>query len=151
MSGSQTWALIMNGVRARVLRGLEDADDEGPVELVSRATSTHLRDIMADKAGRSFSSGAAGRRSGMEPGSDPVLRDMQDFAGETADFLEKHRQAGDFARLAIFAEPKMLGILRTEFPAPLRETVILDLPMNLISLSDRELRTRVRDKIRNEA
>lgn len=151
MRGSRTWALVMNGVRARVLRGVEDSDGEDTVELVSRATSTHLRDIMADKAGRSFSSGATGRRSAIELGSDPILRDMQDFASETADFLEKHRRGGDFARLAVFAEPRMLGILRKEFPATLWATVFLDMPLNLIALSERELRSRVLKEIRNHA
>lgn len=139
----------MNGMRARILQGVEDSDGEETVELVSKASSTHLRDLMSDKAGRSFSSGSAGRRSAIEMGSDPILRDMQDFAGETADFLEKHRRAGDFARLAVFAEPKMLGILRKESPATLWATVFLDLPLNLIALSERALRERVLDEIHN--
>ena len=87
----------------------------------------------------------------MEPGSDPVLREMQDFAKETAEVLDRHRQAGDFARLAVFAEPKMLGILRAECPAALWATVFLDLPTNLISLPERELRDRVLDHIRSNA
>lgn len=151
MSRSRTWALVMDAVRARVLRGVEDADGEEPVELVSRAASTHLRDIMADKAGRSFASDGSGRRSGMELGSDPIRRDMQDFAAETAEFLERHRRAGDFTRLAVFADPKMLGILRAEFPATLWETVFLDRPLNLISLPERDLRERVVDQIRSNA
>lgn len=151
MGGTRTWALVMDAVRARVLRGVQDADGEDPVELVSRASSTHLRDIMADKAGRSFASDGSGRRSAMEPGSDPVRRDMQDFAAETADFLEHHRRAGDFSRLAVFADPKMLGILRTEWPATLWETVFLDLPLNLVSMPERDLRERVLDHIRNNA
>lgn len=149
MAGSRTWALVMNGVRARILRGVLDGDREEPVELVTRVPSTHLREIMADKAGRSFSSGSAGRRSAMEPGSDPILRDMQDFATETAELLERHRRADDFARLAVFAEPRMLGILRTRFPATPWATVFLDKPLNLIALSESELRMRVLDEIRH--
>lgn len=151
MGGARTWALVMSGVRARILRGVEDADGEDQIELVSRAPSTHLRDIMADQAGRSFSSDGSGRRSAMEPGGDPVLRDMQDFAADTADLLEKHRRAGDFQRLAVFAEPRMLGILRHEFPATLWATVFLDLPINLVSLPERELRDRVKDHIDQRA
>ena len=104
---------------------------------------------MSDKPGHSFASDASGRRSALEMGSDPILRDMHEFAGETADFLEKHRRAGDFARLAVFAQPKMLGILRKEFPATLWATVILDVPMNLIALSEGDLRARVIHEIRN--
>ena len=150
MRRSKTWALVMNGVRSRILRRLEDGDGEDPVELVSRARSAHLRDIMADKTGRSFQSGSKGRRSTAEMGNDPILRDMQDFASETADVLEKHRRVGDFVRLAVFAEPKMLGILRKEFPATLWSTVFLDVPLNLIALSERDLRSRVLDEIRNQ-
>lgn len=148
MSGSRTWALVMNGVRARILRGVENSDGEDPIEIVSRATSTHLREIMSDKAGRTFPSDGEGQRSAMEPGSDPILRDMQDFAAETVEVLERHRRAGDFARLAVFAEPKMLGILRAEFPSTLRAAVFLDLPLNLVSVPERELRERVLEHIR---
>ena len=151
MRGSRTWALVMDGTRARILRGVMDHDGEDTVELVSRSPSTHLRDIMADRPGRSFSSGSAGRRSGKELGSDPILRDMQDFATETTDVLEKHRRAGDFARLAVFAEPKMLGILRAECPTALWDTVFLDMPLNLVALSERDLRSRVLAEIENHA
>lgn len=147
MGESGTWALVMSGVRARILRGLEDADGTEPVEIVSRAASTHLRDILSDKPGRSFSSGSSGRRSAMEPGADAVHRDMQDFARETADLLERHHRKGEFVRLAVFAEPKMLGILRAEAPATLWRSVFLELPANLIALPERELRERVREQI----
>lgn len=141
--------MVISGVRACILRGVQDGDGEDPIELVSRAPSIHLRDIMADKLGRSFSSGATGRRSAIEMGSDPILRDMQGFASGTAELLEKHRRAGDFIRLAVFAEPKMLGILRKESPATLWAAVFLDLSLNLIALSERGLRARVLDEIRN--
>lgn len=143
MARKNTWALVTNGVRARVLRGLEHDDPEGPLELVSKAESTHLRDLLTDKAGRSFSSGGEGRRSAMEPGSDPVLRDMQDFATETLGMLEEHLRAGRMTHLAIFAAPKMLGILRKEMPSPLRDAVILEKDLNLINLSEADLRAHV--------
>jgi protein required for attachment to host cells len=143
--------LVTNGAQARILRDVEHADAVEPVELVSREPLTHLRDIMSDKPGRSFASRARGRRSAMEPGSDPVLRVMQDFAAETAEYLEKHRLAGDFSRLAVLAEPKMLGVLRSTFPAGLWATVFLDLPINLTTLPDRELGARVLDLIRKNA
>lgn len=151
MSAPATWALVMNGTRARVLRGLEDGNGKDPIELLSRAPSTHLRDVMADKPGRSFASEGGGRRSAMELGSDPIRRDMQDFAGEVADLLETHRRAGDFHRLAIFADPHMLGILRAEFPATLWETVFLDMPMNIVSLSQDALRDRVLEHIHTKS
>jgi protein required for attachment to host cells len=139
----KTWALVTDGVRARILRDLEDGNSHDPIELVSKAKSTHLRDYLSDKAGRSFASGADGRRSAMEPGSDPVLRDMQDFAQETFSVLEDHFRKGHLTRLAIFAAPKMLGVLRREIPASLKDAVTLERNLNLFNLPEADLRNAV--------
>ena len=139
----KTWALVTDGVRARILRDLEDGNSHDPIELVSKAKSTHLRDYLSDKAGRSFVSGTDGRRSAMEPGSDPVLRDMQDFAQETLGVLENHFRKAHLTRLAIFAAPKMLGVLRREMPASLNDAVILERDLNLINLPETDLREAV--------
>jgi protein required for attachment to host cells len=143
MARKNTWALVTNGVRARLLRGLDDGTVEAPIELVSKASSTHLRDLLSDKAGRSFASTGTGQRSAMEPGSDPVLRDMQDFAAETLGVLEGHLRAGDMTHLAIFAAPKMLGVLRSEMPSSLQDAIILEADVNLINLPEAELRAHV--------
>ena len=150
MAQQKTWALVTNGVRARILRALEDDAGDEPIELISKASSTHLRDIMSDKAGRSFASDANGRRSAMEPGSDPILRDMEDFARETLATLDRHLRARHLTRLAIFATPKMLGILRQQMPAPLHDVVILEQDLNLINLRGADLRDAVIDALREE-
>ncbi len=146
----KTWALVTDGVHARILRGLEDGDAEAPIEIVSKAPSTHLRDLLSDKAGRSFASTQTGQRSAMEPGSDPVLRDMQDFAAETLAVLVRHARSGHMTHLAIFAAPKMLGILRKEMPAALRDAVILEKDLNLMNLSEDDLRAHVIAAVRAE-
>ena len=147
MNVSRTWALVMNGVRARILRSLADGDGELPVEIVSRAALRHLRDTLARKAGWVDSQVTDGKTGG----DDPVVLDMQEFAAETGEVLEQHRRAGDFAWLALFAEPRMLAILHTELPATLRKVVVLELPLNLITLPERELRWRIRTLLRNES
>ncbi len=139
----KTWALVTNGVRARILCGLEAGVSADSIELVSKASSTHLRDILSDKSGRSFASDGSGRRSAMEPGSDPILRDMQDFAHETCDRLSRHLKAGDFRRLAIFSSPKMLGILRQCLPASLADTIIFERDSNLVGMPEHDLRAEV--------
>ncbi|MCB1334937.1 MAG: host attachment protein [Roseivivax sp.] len=143
MTRAKTWALVTNGVRARILPALEEGATAEPQELVSKAKSTHLRDILSDKAGRSFSSDSSGRRSAMEPGSDPILRDMQDFAQETLAVLGDHFHAGRLTQLAVFASPKMLGILRQEMPSDLRSAVVLERDLNLINLPEADLRETV--------
>ncbi len=146
----KTWALVSDGVHARILRDLEGGYSQEPIELVSKAKSTHLRDYLSDKAGRSFASSAGGRRSAMEPGSDPVLRDMRDFAQVTLSLLENYFRKGHLTRLAIFAAPKMLGVLRREVPASLNSAVILERDLNLINLPEADLRDAVRRAIRKE-
>ena len=142
MNGPRTWALVMNSTRARILRGLATVDGEEHVEIVSRASLRHTRDVLA---GLSDPSDPERRHTE----SNAVVRDMQDFAAKTGEFLEQHRRAGDFARLAVFATPRMLAILRTEFPATLRKAVVLELPMDLITLPERELRDRVQSHLHN--
>ena len=151
MARTKTWALVTNGVRARILRDLDDVDTEPPIEIISKAKSTHLKDIVSDKAGRSFSSGDSKRRSAMEPGTDPIYRDMQDFAQETLSALESHFRAGSLKRLAIFAAPKMLGVLRHELPPSLREIVVFERDANLINLPEADLRSVVRNEIAKES
>lgn len=150
MARTKTWALVTNGVLARILRDLEDSDSGDPIEIVSKAESTHLRDILSDKSGRSFASGDSGRRSAMEPGSDPILHDMQGFARETLSVLEAHHRAGRFTRLAVLAAPKMLGVLREEMPSTLRKSIILEKDVNLINLPEADLRDAVLNAIGKE-
>lgn len=146
-----TWALVTNGVHARILRGLEKGDQEQSIEIANKSDTTHLGEMMSDKSGRSVSSGTGGRRSAMEPGSDPVHRNMQDFAQETLSVLETHLRAEHFNRLAVFAAPKMLGIIRHEMPSSLQKAVMLESDANLINLPDADLQDFVRNAIGKEA
>jgi protein required for attachment to host cells len=145
MNGSRTWALVMNGVRARILRGVANGDGEDHAEIVSRAALRHMRDMLARQTGPDDLPEVD--REDTE--GDSVARDMQEFAAETGEVLEQHRRAGDFARLAVFAEARMLAVLRAELPATLRKAVVLELPLNLITLPERELRQRVRAHLLN--
>ena len=148
----KTWALVMNGDQARILRGLEKPGGDAPetIELTSPAGVTHRRDHLEDRTGRSFSSGAAGRRSAMEPGTDPVRRDMEEFAREALDHIEKHLKAKAFDKLAVIAAPAMLGLLRDKYSPALRETITFETAANLIPVPAQDLRTTVLEMMRRE-
>lgn len=150
MHKPRTWALVADGVRARILRGLEDGAPPSfpPTELISRSRSQHLRDVMSDKPGRTQSSDHSGRRSSLDYGTDPIKEDMRDFAREIVDRLDSHRRARDFARLAIFAAPDMLGTLRQEMSRALKSTVFFERSQNLMHLREDDLRDRVVKEIR---
>ncbi|PWJ20577.1 host attachment protein [Jannaschia seohaensis] len=150
MAQHKTWALVTNGVHARLLSGLDGGEIADRMELFTKGESPHLRDILSDRPGRSFSSDASGRRSAMEPGSDPILSDMEEFAQETLDTLEAELRAGHLTRLAIFAAPKMLGVLRKKMPASLSDVLVLERDLNLINLPEAELRDAVIGALQEE-
>lgn len=144
----RTWALVADGVRARILRGLEDGapPPRPPSELVSLSRSQNLLDMMTDAPG-CVPASDHGRRFGLEAAEDPIRRDMRDFARQLMDRLDSHRRAGDFERLAIFAAPTMLGFLREEMPRALRATVILERSRNLVQVDAARLRGIVKSDI----
>lgn len=63
------WILVADGSRARIVR--YDANGKHSDDLVFEADHKQLKEIMADKPGRSFASMGA-KRSAMEYHSDPV-------------------------------------------------------------------------------
>jgi protein required for attachment to host cells len=129
----------MNATRARILRDLHPAPGGGSTELVLKSEAHHLRDIMTDRPGRSFSSGSAGRRSAMEYRTDPLEEDERDFARQVIALLDTHRRSGDFDALAVYAEHELLGMLRKEMPESLKERVVREVPKNLVHLPPHEL------------
>ncbi len=139
MTKKPHWYLILTSTRARIVRGLPAAGEPVLPELVLRAPNRKLRDIMAAKPGRSFSSGSAGRRSAIEPGSDPIRQDAVDFVHEVIATLEALRSAGDFHSLTIFAAPDMLGLLRQDVPSRLKPLIAGEFAKNLGSVPESQL------------
>lgn len=134
----KTWALVTNGARCRILRGV--GGGEGALaELVLRCEARNLRDIMSDKAGRSFVSKGGNRRSALAYASDPIAEDRREFIRQIIALLESHRRAGEFSSLAVFAEHNMLGHLRQMMPQTLVAMVICEVPKNLLHLTAPEL------------
>lgn len=139
MDRKTTWVLVMNSTVARILRGFREGDFIPPSELVLKSPHRNLREIMADKQGRSFASAGGGRRSAMEYASDPLREDMKAFVHKAVDLLQSHYLAGDFTALAIFAEPSVLGVIRDELGDRLRSHTILEVQKNLLHLNETDL------------
>jgi len=116
MARTKTGAFVIEGVRTLIVRDLDGSESEKPLEISSKAKSTHFWDVLPDISGRSFASGDSGCRSEMKPGSDPILRDIQHFGHETISSLEIPARTDRFNRLAVIAATKTLGILRREMP-----------------------------------
>jgi protein required for attachment to host cells len=79
----------------------------------------------------------------MEYRSDPVRLQTERFARVLADELERRRAAGEFDRIAIVAEPRMLGAIRQRLPHQLAAAVSLEVAKDLTKLPLDELRTAI--------
>lgn len=140
MKQNRTWILLADGARARIIRQLKADSESGerPEDLTYEFQKEQLREIMSDRPGRSYSSHDA-RRSAMEYHSDPVREREKDFADQLLAELERHQAAGQFDRLAIIAEPRMLGLIRDRISKQLQALVIAEIDKDLTKLPRTEL------------
>lgn len=141
-----TWVLVADGARGRIVRDMwasgEVADRLD--DLTFDADQKQLREIMTDRPGRSFASNGA-HRSAMEYHSDPVRQQEAAFADVLIKQLECRQAAHEFDRLAILAEPRMLGLLRQKLSPTLRRMVIKEVPKDLTKCSAAALRRAIVD------
>jgi protein required for attachment to host cells len=131
--------LVINGIRCRILRGVSARGIDAPAELVLRSASRHLREIMTDKSCHPSTSVGRGRRSEIRHPGHPVAEDQREFIRQVIALLESHRRAGEFDKLAIFAEHDLLRHLRQMLPPTLADLVIREVPKNLLHLSTEDL------------
>lgn len=134
-----TWALVANQARARILRGLEQPLEPAcpPTELVYRAGSARLLACLCrDQADVTAETEVAA-----------INADRGQFARELAAFLNAHRLAGDFVRLALWAPERLIRVLVPEMPAALHASVCLMVACDLTGLGETELRALIQGRI----
>ena len=141
MRAIREWYLVLDATTARIVRGLADTAEAGRPEIVIRSPVHPLREIMADKPGRSFASAGGSRRSSYEYASDPVKEGRRAFVRSSLALLEQHRRDGEFDALIVAAAPRMLGLLRDEMSAQLRQLVQREIDKDLSGLDQPELLT----------
>lgn len=138
MKKKTTWVLLADGARARIVR-LTNTKDENQVEdLVFEIDHKQLGEIMSDRPGRSFAS-AGKRRSALEYHSEPEKEQEARFAETLVAELEQRFLAHEFQRLAIVAEPRMLGVLRQKFPPTLQQAIVAEVAKDLTKVPRHEL------------
>ncbi len=140
------WALVMSSTQARIVRGIARGAVDDVPELALHAEHKDLREIMSDKPGRSFSSVGPGR-SAMEYASDPVRDAKRAFVDDVVTLLHRHFAQHDFTRLAVFAGPEMLGLLRDGLPKDLERSIVVEMPRNLLHETPHDLRRIVTDHV----
>lgn len=143
-----TWIVLTDAARARVVRNPPRSHDlhQPPLETVLEVSGVRrpLREIMADRPGRSFASTGA-RRSAMAYHSDPVRDETRSFAASIVSAVAARFEAGDFDRLVICAPPRMLNALRETMPDALADRVITQVAKDFTKLPELELHKRLLD------
>jgi protein required for attachment to host cells len=140
MKAKVTWILIADGATAKVFehsgpgKGLKAIDD-----LMFEQTPLKASEIMADKPGRSFSSGSLSGRSAMEYSSDPVAVRERKFVENVAEELERKHQQHAFDRLIVAAAPTALGDLRPALSKGVKDTILAELPKDLTNIPTPQL------------
>ena len=143
MADEATWALVCDAARARIVRGLETEAAGAPPEFIVKARARHLRRVLCERHAPTPEGGGIGR-----PGAaGPVLEDIREFARESLMGLLGHFRAGEFQRLALFAPPRTLDVLRGEMPAPLHGAVVCERALDLVGLPEEDLRKRLVDML----
>ncbi len=142
MKQKQIWALVANGAAARIVKGIYGGEQAETVEFMP--DHPRLGEIMADRAGRSFSS-VGNRRSAMEPHSDPVQERQRLFAGGLSAVLDEHHASGEFDELIVVAAPAMLGDLRQAFDKKLRPVISHEVDKDLTKLTTGKLIEALRE------
>ena len=146
MGSDAVWIVLMNASRARVLRGVPGAAVPPQPDLPLRSTHRRLRRLLADAPGLGPGD-AGGVPSPPPPGADPLRRDQEDFVRRVIDLLATHLAAGDFAALAVFAEPGSLRLLRDLAPEPLARRIVAERPLALLHLPRPEMARAIRREL----
>jgi len=145
MKPKVTWILLADGASAKVFEHKGPGQGFDAVsDLMFSQEPLKAGEIMADKPGRSFSSGSDGR-SAMEYSSDPVAVRERRFVERVAGELERKLQEKAFERLIVAAAPTALGDLRPAMSKHLRETIVAELPKDLTNLPTPQLEKHFSD------
>ena len=138
-----TWILVADRSRARIL--VAEAESAPLQELEDFAhPEGHLREheVVTDQQGQFAETGVAGSQTG-DPEVDFKHQTAERFAHEIVQRLEKARLEGRFEKLVVIAAPLFLGVLRGQFPSPLRQLVSLELDKDYTQLGVDEIRSHL--------
>jgi protein required for attachment to host cells len=144
MKGPETWVLVADAAKAKLLRADRAARRFHLVrEEEHQASRAKAGELMADRQGRSLDSSHTGSRHAMEPGTDPKRVEKRRFAASLIDELDAAAVADRFDRLVLVAEPRMLGELRRALPEHVAARLDRQLAKDLARLEGPQLEKRL--------
>ncbi|ADC63419.1 host attachment protein [Allochromatium vinosum] len=139
-----TWILVADNSRARLFAAEKPADPLIEISTLAFPEGRlHEGDLTTDKAGRGQALGAGAHGVNGEEGH--KQENAERFASLIRDDLEAARNQGRFGKLYIIASPALLGLLRKQLSAPLRQLVAGELDKNLTTQTPEAIRRHLPD------
>ena len=133
MKPVRTLVVVANEREARLL--VNEGVGKGLIQIedVPRDAWPDAEVAYSDQRGRG-QAGPGTARHGMEPSTSEQRQMRERFAGHLAEKLGSVWGKGDYDRLIVAAPPKMLGALRDEMPAALKDSLAGDLDKDLVKI-----------------
>lgn len=138
---SNTWVVVADAARARIF-------DRHNGELRECHDLTHPESQLHDGDLRTGGKGEVNKSAGIsrrqtEPAETAGQRHAERFAKELADFLRQARVKGDFSKLVLIAEPKILGRMRDNLDGATAKAVVRTIDKNLTRHDTDQIREAV--------
>jgi protein required for attachment to host cells len=126
------WILVANQSEARIYSCERVTGNLMLIDkLVNEEGSSHPRDLTSDAPGRAFDSFGPGRHS-MEPSTGVKEEHRRRFVKEMVERLQAGLVKSGFDKLVLLAAPAVLGVIRKTLTADLANTVIKEIPKDVI-------------------
>lgn len=149
MKQPETWFVIADGQRARIVRRLRTprprVEDVFPYQWINSELLS--LEIDTETLGRGNSAKSAASAHSILPGPDPRRQLKQEFAEELAEFINRGAQANHFNRLVLVAAPKTLGDIRGKLNDQARGCVVAEVDKDLTHSSDEDLANRFEELV----
>lgn len=139
---SSTWIVVADGSRARIFEVGSSSTLHETETLTHPESRLHEQELTSDLPGRSFDISGEGRHA-MGKTVEPKEHEVEIFARQIADHLEKARIDNRLARLVVIAGPSMLGELRSAFGSELKKLVDTEIDKDLTQHSVEDIQKHV--------
>jgi protein required for attachment to host cells len=140
--------VIADGGHARFARPAPD-NALHTFEAVDSATvHKHDRDLVSDRPGRAFESGASAARHAYVPRTDPHELAKQQFAELIAERINAESAADVFHELVVVAPASILAEITAALDAPTRAKLVGSLAKDLVKTPDHELQPHLKQWVR---
>lgn len=139
---SSTWVIVADGSRARIFEVGSSSDLHEIETLAHPESRLHEQELTSDLPGRAFDSSGEGRHA-MGQTVEPKKHEVEAFARQLVDHLEKARTDNRLGKLVVIAAPAMLGELRNAFGTELRKLVAAEIDKDLTQHSIEDIQQHV--------